>query len=243
MESGVSCTETPTTMRSIPSMNARLLTAVLCLTAGATGRSAGQATLRSYVVDHERSSLYVVTHKAGLLSFLGHEHALVPEEWKAELCLADPIPRSARATVVIQSRSIVIDTDSARALAGLGGGPGEDDVLEIQVKMLDAEHLDTQAYPEIVLQIDSVSLGGKDGMVGFGRFTLRGITRDVSVPMQVEVLPDGTVRLSGEMRVQQRDFGIEPESTAGLVKVSNDVDLHFLFVAAPSDQPCALGDP
>ena len=50
------------------------------------------------------------------------------------------------------------------------------------------------------------------------------------MPMRIESPNDGTTRLSGVLRVRQRDFGIEPESKAGLVKVSNDVDLHFLLV-------------
>ena len=224
-------------------MSARLVTAILCLAVAGTGRSGGQETLRSYVVDQERSSLFLVTHRAGLLSFLGHEHAIVPEEWRAELCLAEPIPRSAYGSVVIQSNSLVIDTDSARALAGLGSGPSADDVLEIQGQMLDAEHLDAQAYPEIVLKIDSVAGDGEDSLVGFGRFTLHGITRDVSVPIRIESPNDGTTQFSGVLRVQQRRFGIEPESKAGLVKVSNDVDLHFLLVAAPTDQPCPNAQP
>ncbi len=221
-------------------MNARVVTAVFCLAVAGTGRSGAQEAPRSYVVDQERSSLFLVTHRAGLLSFFGHEHAIVPGEWRAEMCLAEPILRSAHGKVVIQSRSLVIDSDSARALAGLGGGPGEDDVLEIQGKMLDAEHLDAQAYPEIVLTIDSVASDReRSTLVGYGRFTLHGITRDVTVPMRVESPNDGTTRLSGVLRVRQRDFGIEPESTAGLVKVSNDVDLHFLLVAVPTDRPCA----
>ena len=223
-------------------MTARLLTLVLGLAGAGMGYATSQEALRSYVVDPGRSSIYLITHKAGLLSFLGHKHAIVPAEWTAELCLAQPIPRSAHGTVVIQARSLVIDSDSARALAGLGGGPGEDDVLEIQRKMLDVEHLDAQAYAEIVLEIDSVTSESESSLVALGRFTLRGITREVRVPIRVEWADDGTVGLEGVLRVRQRDYGIEPESVAGLVKVSNDVDLHFLLVASPTDQRCARSD-
>ncbi len=219
-------------------MTARLLTVVLYLAIAGTGHAAGQEALRSYAVVPGRSSIYLITHKAGLLSFLGHEHAIVPGEWTAELCLAQPIPRSAHGSVVIQARSLVVDSDSARALAGLGGGPGEDDVLEIQGKMLDAEHLDAEAYPEIVLEIDSVTSESESSLVALGRFTLHGITREVTVPIRVESADDGTISLGGVLRVRQRDYGIEPESVAGLVKVSNDVDLHFLLVASPTDQRC-----
>jgi hypothetical protein len=44
--------------------------------------------------------------------------------------------------------------------------------------------------------------------------------------------------LSGVLRIQLRDFGIEPESRVGLVKVSNDVDLHFEISASPTERPC-----
>ncbi len=223
-------------------MTARLLTVVLGLAVAGMGHAASQEALRSYVVDPERSSIYLITHKAGLLSFLGHEHAIVPGEWTAELCLAQPIPRSAHGTVVIQARSLVVDSDSARTLAGLGSGPGEDDVLEIQGKMLDVEHLDAQAYAEIVLEIDSVTSESESSLVAFGRFTLHGITREVRVPIRVEWADDGTLTLGGVLRVRQRDYGIEPESVAGLVKVSNDVDLHFLLVASPTDRRCARSD-
>lgn len=221
---------------------ARLITAFVCVAAAGVAPVTGQETLRSYALDQERSSLVVVVHRAGLLSFLGHEHAIVPEEWRADLCLAEPVPRSAHGNVVIQSRSLLIDTDSARALAGLGGGPGEDDLAELQENMLDAEHLDALSYPEIVIRVDSVATESAGELVGFGGFTLRGITREISVPLRLEVPNDGTTRLSGTLRIQQRDFGIEPESKAGLVKVSNDVDLHFLLVATPTDLPCTSAD-
>ena len=215
-----------------------MVTAALCLAVTGSGRAAGQESLLSYVVDLEQSSLFLVTHRAGLFAFLGHEHAIVPTEWTAEICFAAPIPRSAHGRVLIHSASLVIDTDAARALAGLGGGPGEDDLPDLQAKMLDREHLDAATYPEIVVAIDSVAADGDGSVLAFGRMSLHGITRGVTVPMEVEALEDGTTRFGGVLRVRQRDFDIEPESTAGLVKVSDEVDLHFLLVAVPTLEPC-----
>jgi hypothetical protein len=219
-------------------MKNRLVVAAFCVAVAATSRVEGQVEPLAYSVDPDRSSLYLVTHRAGLLSFLGHEHAIVPAAWTAELCLADPVTRFARGSVLIQTSSLVIDTDSARALAGLGDGPGAEDLLELQTKMLDSDHLDADAFPEILVTVDSVAPGGDSGVRGFGRLSLHGVVREVAIPVEVTFHDDGTSELRGTVRIRQRDFGIEPESSAGLVKVSNDVDLHFLLVSEPTRQPC-----
>lgn len=194
--------------------------------------------LHRYVVDHDASVLYVFVHRAGLLSFLGHDHAIVPGSWSADLCLADPVPQGASASVVLETGSLVIDSDSARALAGMGGGPGDDDRREIQAKMLDAEHLDAAGFPEIGLELHAVEAGGDDEVTVEGTITLRGVTRDVRLPTVVGHGDAGRLVLTGTLRVRQRDFGIEPESRVGVVKVSNDVDLHFSVAVLPTEETC-----
>lgn len=208
-------------------------------TPGAEAPAAGE--LQAYAVDREQSSLVVVTHKAGLLSFLGHEHAIIPEGWSVALCLADPVPVTSRGSLVIETGSLVIDSDSARALAGLGDGPGADDVIEIQRTLLNADHLAADAYPTITLDIDSTERTEDEALVAHGRLTLRGITRAVAIPVVAESVATGTIRLSGALRIRQSDFGLTPESTAGMVKVSDDVDLRFELVAATTGRPCPPG--
>jgi hypothetical protein len=111
------------------------------------------AELRVYELQRSLSSLHVVTHRSGIFSFLGHEHAIIPLEWSADLCLADPVPAGAHGSLLIRTGSLVIDSDSGRALAGLGRGPGAGTRREIQDKMLDADHLDAAQYPEIRIQL------------------------------------------------------------------------------------------
>jgi hypothetical protein len=223
------------------------LTAVPTLAASALalwgGVPAGaQEPLRAYTVDPDASALWVVTHRSGLLGFLGHEHAIIPLEWSASLCAADPLPRSAHGSVVIGTASLVIDSDSARALADLGDGPGEDDRLEIQEKLLDPERLDAEGHPEIELRVDSVAPEREGSVVGFGRLTIRGVTLDVAVPLQVDRDPDSRLTLAGQVRVRQTDFGIEPESVARVVNVADEVDLHVRLVAARGEEACEPGD-
>jgi len=198
----------------------------------------GPLDLRVYRMVAGRSEVYVKTHRSGVLSFLGHEHAIVPTEWSTELCLADPVPVGAHGAIRIRTGSLLIDTDSARSLAGLGGGPGAEDRRDIQEKMLDPAHLDAKRYPEVHIVLSAVG-PELDGQVDVrGSVALRGTVREVAFPLQVRRADAGGLRLSGDLRIRQRDFGIEPESVHGVVKVSNDVDLHFSIEAVPTTERC-----
>ena len=198
--------------------------------------------LQEYAVDREASHVYVVTHKAGLLSFLGHEHALVPRAWTAELCLADPPPAGAHGALVIQTGSLVIDSDSARALAGLGNGPGQGDIREIQARVLDSDHLAANKHPEIRLEAVAVEPEAGGRLAVQGSVTIRGITREVELHVEVGRPGDGALRLSGSLPIRQRDFGIEPESIGGVVRVADEVDLHFVLTALPTGRACSAAE-
>lgn len=205
--------------------------------AGGAG-SAQQPVLQQYEVDSAASQIYVIVHRAGLLSFLGHEHAVVPPDWSASLCLAEPIPAGAHGALTIRTGSLVIDSDEARALAHLEGGPNEDQRREIHDLMVDADHLDVERYPEIRLEVDAAR-AQSDGQVAVtGTITLHGVTRRIELPVLVDDGVGGRLVLRGTLRIRQRDFGIEPESKAGLVKVANEVDLLFLLQADPTERPC-----
>jgi YceI-like domain len=209
-----------------------------------SGQDAVPANARAYAVDRDLSRLYVVVHRAGLLSFLGHEHAIVPRDWSADLCLSDPIEPGAHAALAIRTASLVIDVDSARALAGMGSGPGEDDRQDIQRKMLSASNLAAEEYPEIRVDLRARETPDQDRISVVGQMSLRGVTRDVDFLTDVERREPNELVLTGMLRIRMRDFGIEPESRAGLVKVSNDVDLHFVLAATPTARACPpTGEP
>lgn len=221
-------------------MSHELLVPALLVALTATYRDALDDP-REYILEPARSQLWVVTHRSGLLSFFGHKHAIVPTEWSGVLCLDDPPERGAAGTIVIRTGSLVIDSDAARALAGLGRGPDEDAVREIQQKLLDAEHLDAERHAEIRLDVLSVQPGGGGDVDAQVRLELRGVAKEFRLPVRVRQLDGLALELSGELRVRQRDFGMEPESVARVVNVANEVDLHFRIVAVPTTRPCAIG--
>lgn len=209
----------------------------LLLSALAGAQGTGSAELHEYVVDRTASALYVVTHRSGLLSFFGHEHAIVPEEWRARLCVADPVPEGAHGSITILTRSLVVDSEAARTVARLGRGPGDADRGAIQGKLLDEDRLAAERHPEI--HLEAVATGAEVGgtLPARGTITVRGVTRPLELPIRVE-RSGSRLHLAGSIALRQTDFGIEPESIARVVRVSDHVDLHFGLVAGASGAPC-----
>ncbi len=66
--------------------------------------------------------------------------------------------------------------------------------------------------------------------------TLHGVTRPVTVGIDVEVGPD-RLTAAGTLVIKQTDFGIQPVTAGGgTVRVKNEVGATFGFVARPRPQ-------
>jgi polyisoprenoid-binding protein YceI len=218
--------------------DSRLLLRLLCLLLTTLPSGLAAAPVR-FALDRAQSHLYVVTHRAGALGFLGHEHAILATEWSADLCFdpAAPAASPVRAEITVPTKALRIDTDEARRLARLGKGPGPEDVKKLQVKVLAPQNLAAESHPLIHLKVTSVSGSGGKIQVQ-GAFTLRGVSEAVRFPVEIAAQKDGTFRLSGGFRLKQSTFGIEPESVGGVVNVADAVDVHFEIVAKPTGGAC-----
>jgi len=242
-------------------MPGRLVVVVLVAAAGALMAAAGASVARSaasppgvsspapdrtsfvaqmrYDLTPDRSEIYVITRRAGLLRFLGHDHAIRATNWRGTLCWSEDSLSEAHAEIVVNTRALEIDSDSALALAGLRDGPSEDDRRGIQATMLGEDFLDAERHPEIRLDRATVDSGEGDGeLVVRGFLTILDEVREVSFPVDLEADAEGEVRVRGVLEVRQSDFGITPESILGLVRVADPVEIHFRLVALPSGEPC-----
>lgn len=179
-----------------------------------------------------RSSYFlVVTGKSGLLSFAaGHKHAVLAEKWSAETRFDPQQPEQSRVEVRVPAASLVIDSSEGLRLAGLGRGPSADDVREIQQKMLGPKNLAVEQHPELHFRSETVRIQDADTLLVEGNIMIRGQTRRVTIPVDFRRVEEG-YQFTGEAELKLRDFGIEPESVAGVVKVSNDFKLRFSFRA------------
>jgi polyisoprenoid-binding protein YceI len=195
-----------------------------------------------YDVNATRSHIVAVTHRAGLFSFLGHEHAILATEFTAVLCLVPETPSRSTLRIAVPTRSLVIDSDTARALAHLGGGPGADTRIDIARKMIDEQRLHADAHPTLSFESTAVERARADTLQVRGRLTIRGVTQDVAFPAVLSNLSNGAARLVAKLRIQLRKFGIVPETVAGVVRVANDVDLNIDLVATQSARECGAGE-
>lgn len=213
---------------------ATLLGAVLATGAGATAAPQAEQGERLQVAA-ERSHILAVTGKGGLLSFLGHRHAILAPRWTASIRY-DPEHRDrTRVDVTIDTASLQVDTASARALAGLSGdGPGADDIETVHDKMLGARYLDAEAYPQITFRTVAARYAYETLVLG-GPLSIRGHSRDTNVSLQIRE-EDGGYRVTGTFRLRLSDYGIEPETVGGVVTVADEVEIRLDVLAMPPGQ-------
>ena len=197
------------------------------------GGDAAGAQGAGHAVDPEDSWVVAVTEKAGIAGFLGHRHAVLVTDWSADVVWRPGEPGASRATVTVPAASLRIDTARGRELAGIGGGPDPDEVAELQEKMLGPENLAAADHPELRLEITEVE-GRGGGLRAAGELTVRGRAVPVRFPVEVEDTGGGAV-FSGAFTVRQTDFGIEPESVGGVVKVADPVEIRFRIALRPAE--------
>ncbi len=121
-------------------------------------------------------------------------------------------------------------------LAATGGGEVAFLVADLSTGKEDRdanmrEDLAADRFPRIVFRLDALSgalaADGGSELEATGAFTIRGVERVRTFPVQIERLPGGRLTARGELRFLQTDHGIEPHSTLGLVKVHDEVRVWF----------------
>lgn len=179
---------------------------------------------RRYVVDSTASRLLVHVEKAGLLSVAGHAHE-IEAPFRQGAIAFDPkdLPGS----------TVDLTVDAA-ALRVKGEGEPAQDVPKVQAAMVGPECLDTARFP--LIRFAATAASAKPGAKGAvelvvrGKLTLHGVSRDLTVPVHVDVEGE-SLRASGSTKVRQTDFGIKPISVAGVVKVKDEVVIEWRLVA------------
>lgn len=208
------------------------LLAALCLAPGVWSQP-------SYTVDHDRSYLLAVVGVAGVLSQLAHEHAVLATDGSAEICYSPEDMSRSSVRFSVPTTSLRIDTRRARGLAGLDTGwPDRSTREELQDKMLSERFLAADRYDTMAFASRSVSASNDGELWIEGDLSIRGRSNRVAFPVQLQRLDDGALYLRGGVTVKQTDFGMEPESIAGVVRVADAVDVRFEILARPGDGGC-----
>jgi len=171
-------------------------------------------------VDPAKSHLRLVLGRAGLMSFMGHEHHIEAPlaEGHVEVVEDDPARSSVR-----------LRFEAARLFVIPGSEPA-DDIPKVEERMRGPEVLEVAKYPEIVFESASVKSTPQAAsgfkLVVTGRLTLKGRSVPVEIPLDAR-RADGGIEAKGELSLNLRDLGIEPPSVAGVVKVKDRFQLEF----------------
>lgn len=182
---------------------------------------------RTYTVDAGGSAVTIHVGKAGLFKFAGHEHEVMASAFEGEIH-ADP------GDLARSSVTLVFET-AALKVSERGEPPR--DVPKVQETMAGPKVLDVVRFPKVTFESRSVS-GRKVSEAVHevrvaGDLTLHGVTRSLTVPLRVEVSGD-TLVATGQVAIRHTDFGLEPISVGGLVKVKNELGIEFRILARTS---------
>ena len=194
----------------------------LVLLVGAGAPESGTAL--AFRVDASASRVTIQVGKAGLFKFAGHEHEVSALGFSGDV-VAHPADLS---------RSSVRLTFEAAALKVTGSGEPPEDLPKVQEAMSGPRVLDVARFPE--MRFDSRKVGGRRTPEGSweievtGDFRLRAETRSLTLPMRVQLAGD-TLTATGRVTIRHSDFGLEPISVAGVVKVKNELVIEYRIVA------------
>ena len=182
-------------------------------------------TTERFAIDPATSTITLQAGKSGVFSFAGHDHEIVAPVSDGEITLD-------RMDI---SRSRISLRFDAKALKVTGKGEPAGDVAEVQQVMLSDRVLDVRKFPVISFTSRTMSvtkrLGDRITVQVAGDLVLHGVTRPLTLPVDVQLMAD-QIRADGKATVRQTEFNIEPvKAGGGTVRVKNEVDVRFSVVA------------
>jgi polyisoprenoid-binding protein YceI len=87
-----------------------------------------------------------------------------------------------------------------------------------------------------LVELKPKSAAGATGALKFdavGTLTIVGKTRPNTMPVTIEKLADGKLKITGSTPLKMTDYGIDPPTTLGLFTTGDDLKLKFEWMAAP----------
>ena len=155
---------------------------------------------------------------AGLFGAFAHDHVIEAE--KVEGCATMDAKDIAHS-------SIKLDFSTA-GLRVLDPKESKEDRAKVQ-KTMETEVLRISEYPHVIFESASAkSAGAKGELLVQGTLTIRGTRQQVSIPVTVTQMNDGTYRATGQYRFKQSSFQIKPIQLAGgTVKVKDELRTEF----------------
>lgn len=94
------------------------------------------------------------------------------------------------------------------------------------------DFLHTAVHKKATFVSREVKVGGAAGIVVVGDLTIRGVTKRVSVPIELADL-GGKVHVTGKLQLNRFDYGVNYKASLLTPAVAPEVELTFVFQFAP----------
>jgi polyisoprenoid-binding protein YceI len=182
----------------------------------------------TFVVSEGRSRVLVHVGKAGLLSFAAHHHEVeAPVAGRIEVDTGE-----------VEASSVELTFATARFRVRPEGEP-QGDAPKVEEVMRGPRVLDSARFGEVRFRSRRVSgraVSGSSARAEYevqvtGDLDIRGVTREVVVPMEV-VLDGDTLTAKGRSTIRHDQFGLVPVTAGGgTVRVRNEIEIAFEIVA------------
>lgn len=175
-----------------------------------------------YRIDTKGSLITIDVRRGGVLERLGHNHVVASRDVTGYVDMT-----AGRADLFVPLDLLVVDEPGLRAEAGLASQLAQEAIEGTRRNMLD-KVLETRNYPFAFVRIirrtpDETSLDAA--------ITLHNTLNNFHFPAKIETTPGG-IKISGQMTLNQTDFGITPFSIlGGAMQVQDKLDLHFRIFA------------
>lgn len=174
-------------------------------------------------VDSKRSIVTINVFKGGILSRLGHDHVVASRDVSGYVDLG-----AGRADLLVPLDKLTVDEAELRKAAALTTTPTAEAIAGTRRNMLD-KVLESSHYPFALIHIKRNVLDNAKLDI---KISLHGSTHSYEIPAQIKIVGN-EIQVSGEMKLNQSDFGISPFSIlGGALQVLDELELKFLIVAA-----------
>ena len=187
-----------------------------------------------YKLDPNKGFVYVQVFKdpTTLAAGLSHDHVIRAKAWTGAVTWDPANVGACQIEVNVPVSSLEVDAPEMRKKVGYDTQPDEGDRADIKEHMFAPDQLDAAKYPTISFK--STKCEGTGGSIKvMGNFTLRGVSKPVTVPMTLSA--DGAkFTAKGTLKLKGSDFGMKPfEALLGQLKNADELSFTIDVVGAP----------
>lgn len=180
----------------------------------------------AYKLDPSKGFIYVQVFKDPdtLASGLSHDHVIRALGWTGSVSWDPANPATCQVDINVPVKQLQADAPDMRQKVGYGNTLEEGQREDVTENMLAEGQLNAAKFANITFKATRCE-GSGNAVKVTGNFTMRGVTRSVTVPMTITA--DGQkLTAKGSFKTNHTDFGFQPY-TALLGQLKNKNEMSF----------------